>query len=371
MAGLPPQDDEDAGKPKETGWRYWLRVTVTMSLGIGAGLGVEQFGIPLPYMVGTLFITLLLSLSRVRLAVPNALRVPTIGIIAVLLGSKFKPEIVDQLPIWGISFILMIASSVILGLTGYFYARYIARLDIASATFAGIPGGLTMMTLLAPIYGADIRAVGLMHGMRVFLLMFFVPIIAGFLTGTDVGEAARTPPELLPSGWQDWAVLLGSLVFGLWGGKLLKLPLWMMTGPLILSAALHIAGISTAEPPEVFIIPAQLVLGALIGVSFYGVRLSFVGKLMAHGTGLTVILVAMSFALTYAVHLLIGYRLDAMILAYLPGGAPEMALVALALGIDPAFVTTHHIVRILVVVGILPPLLAKLIPKKENQPKHE
>ena len=42
--------------------------------------------------------------------------------------------------------------------------------------------------------------------------------------------------------------------------------------------------------------------------------------------------------------------LPLLVLAFVPGGIAEMSLVALALTDDPAFVATHHIVRIGLVV---------------------
>jgi uncharacterized membrane protein AbrB (regulator of aidB expression) len=43
--------------------------------------------------------------------------------------------------------------------------------------------------------------------------------------------------------------------------------------------------------------------------------------------------------------------------AYAPGGIEAMAAMGLALGYDPAFVATHHLVRILLVIGLLPLLI--------------
>ncbi len=42
-----------------------------------------------------------------------------------------------------------------------------------------------------------------------------------------------------------------------------------------------------------------------------------------------------------------------MLLRQQAGGA-EMTLIALALGVDPAFVSTHHVVRIFLVVVLAP-----------------
>ena len=55
-----------------------------------------------------------------------------------------------------------------------------------------------------------------------------------------------------------------------------------------------------------------------------------------------------------------GSPVAALTLAFAPGGLAEMTLIALALGVDPAFVSTHHVVRIFLVV-ILAPIAFKII----------
>jgi len=42
------------------------------------------------------------------------------------------------------------------------------------------------------------------------------------------------------------------------------------------------------------------------------------------------------------------------VLAYAPGGLAEMSLIALALHADVAFVSSHHVVRILLIVTLAP-----------------
>ena len=51
-----------------------------------------------------------------------------------------------------------------------------------------------------------------------------------------------------------------------------------------------------------------------------------------------------------------------LLLAYAPGGLVEMSLVAVALHIEVAFVASHHIVRLFVVMGGAP--LAFVLVKK-------
>ena len=49
-----------------------------------------------------------------------------------------------------------------------------------------------------------------------------------------------------------------------------------------------------------------------------------------------------------------GINKDAIWLAFAPGGVAEMTLISLALGIDVAFVSTHHLVRVVFMVIVAP-----------------
>jgi uncharacterized membrane protein AbrB (regulator of aidB expression) len=61
-----------------------------------------------------------------------------------------------------------------------------------------------------------------------------------------------------------------------------------------------------------------------------------------------------------ALHPLTGSSLTLLLLAFIPGGLTEMSLIALAMGVDPAFVVTHHSVRVFLVVLIALPAFAWL-----------
>ena len=50
----------------------------------------------------------------------------------------------------------------------------------------------------------------------------------------------------------------------------------------------------------------------------------------------------------------LGRPAEVLVLSFAPGGLAEMALIALILGIDPAFVSAMHVLRIaMVVIGAL------------------
>ena len=61
----------------------------------------------------------------------------------------------------------------------------------------------------------------------------------------------------------------------------------------------------------------------------------------------------------------------ALVLALGPGGIAEMGLVAVAMGIDPLFVATHHVIRIGLVVLMAPPLfrLWRALARVQTEPE--
>ena len=68
-----------------------------------------------------------------------------------------------------------------------------------------------------------------------------------------------------------------------------------------------------------------------------------------------------------ALNAITGIGIRDLILAYSPGGLAEMSLVSLALGGDAAFVSTHHIVRIMLIV-VFAPVVFGLVRRLNGQP---
>ena len=113
-------------------------------------------------------------------------------------------------------------------------------------------------------------------------------------------------------------------------------------------------GLSESAPPRELVAAAQVVLGCGIGARFAGVPVRRVLGLMAATVGSTLVMLAatVAFAVTLATHT--GIHWSRIVLAYAPGGLAEMSLIALSLGIDVAFIATHHVIRIGLIVFAAP-----------------
>jgi uncharacterized membrane protein AbrB (regulator of aidB expression) len=74
-------------------------------------------------------------------------------------------------------------------------------------------------------------------------------------------------------------------------------------------------------------------------------------------------MLAIGVALAAGLHALTGEAVDVLVISFAPGGVTEMALIALSLHANPAFVTLHHIYRIILTVLMLG-VLARFRPSR-------
>jgi hypothetical protein len=313
--------------------------------------------LPLPWLLGAMLTVTAATLGGVRVEIVPSLRFAMLVVIGVLIGSAFDRGMLAQMDRWVWSLAALPLYVVVIAGCTMVYLRRVAGFDRATAYFAAAPGGLSEMILLSDRFGADVRRVSLVHALRVLLLVTAIPFIVD-----QLGLLAPTAPARPAPSLADSAVLLAAGVGGVVLGRLARLPNAVLLGPMVASAAVHVAGWTDSHPPDAVVAFAQIVVGAAVGTRFTGLGLGEVVRTLGHGAVMTALMLALSAAFAVVIHPLAGLALLPLMIAYVPGGVAEMALVALALGIDPAFVTTHHAVRIALVVGLASVLFARVVP---------
>ena len=70
-------------------------------------------------------------------------------------------------------------------------------------------------------------------------------------------------------------------------------------------------------------------------------------------------MISLTILLAAAASAFVDASIPALVLALAPGGLAEMSLIALALGIEAAFVAAHHVIRIALVVLVLPTMFRR------------
>lgn len=334
-----------------------LVLRTVLSLAIG-GLGGWVFAwlrLPLPWMLGAMATTTTVALLGGGVAMPKQLRNLLVTVLGVLLGSAFTPEIVEQARGW-LAAIAALAVYVAVSTTlGFFYFRHVAKLDRITAFFASTPGGLGEMTMVGESLGADARHVSLCHATRVLVVVMAIPLYFRFFMGYVPPEGGVAPMQaaLSPT---DGFILIGCGLIGWWLGRKAKMPAAQLLGPMILSAIVHLTGLTQSRPPSEVVALAQIAIGTSVGARFAGLDLAAVGRTFVAATGWATVLLGLTVGATGLMEVLLGMGRAPTLLVMAPGGLAEMTLIALALGIDVAFVSTLHLLRI-ALIAIFAPLI--------------
>ncbi len=224
-----------------------------------------------------------------------------------------------------------------------------------------MPGGLNEMILLGEAAGGDQRQISIAHTTRIFFVVMVLPFL--FRIFGDLGTTVRTfsGGEAGAIGASDVAILTGCAVVGYFAARFARIPAPHITGPMIFSAAVHLAGFTEASPPAIIVATAQVVLGASVGARFVGLTFRDLGRIVKIGGIATIILLGIAVLFAVVLGALAGFPFTSLILAFSPGGLTEMSLIALALDIDTAFVATHHIARISIIVMVVPLVFRLLV----------
>ena len=343
--------------------------SVTLALGIGTAGGYAAYllQLPLPWMIGAMSATTLAALLGAPIAMAKSLRVVMITVLGVLLGSGFTPEIVAHLTSWIPTLALLFLYVTLAGGLGALYFQRVCRYDGTTAYFSAMPGGLSEMILIGAEMGGDARRIALVHASRLLLVVMLIPFLYNYVHGLAPGDRPPSGPSITELPLHDLLLLTMSAVVGYALARSLRVPAAAVVGPMLVSALIHLLGWTAAKPPIEIVGAAQVAVGAAIGARFSNTEWRLFWSTLLHAAGGTAILMLLAAAFAAGISLVLPLSIDAVLLAFSPGGLAEMSLIAIAIGANTAFVATHHIVRIILIVVLAPPAF-KLLRRWERNP---
>lgn len=346
-----------------------LKTLATVALGTVGGLVAFSVNIPLPWMLGSILIVGIAGIAGVNIGghtvhVPLWLRNTIIPILGVMLGSAFTPAIVAGMASWWITMLALVVYILLATAVAYQFYRRAAGFDPATAYFCSIPGGLVEMSIIGEGSGGDGRTISLVHFCRILFAVLTLPFLMRWLYHIDGGSAYQSISLGIEMELVDIALLATCAVAGYYLGKLARLPGAQISGPLLLSAIAHATGLTSASPPYLLIVAAQIIAGASLASRFAGVSVRAAGRILLASLCGTVLMLCVTLALAFALSTVVDEPFAALILAYAPGGVTEMSLIALSLNVGVAFVTAHHIARIALSLGMMPAIWRHVVSKR-------
>ena len=335
-----------------------LALMVTLGLGSIGGVIAHLLHLPLGYLLGSLLVTGVLAASGRRplgrpILLPPRLRLCFVPVIGVAIGGAFTPEVAGQALGWWPSLLALVLFVPVAHAVGFVIYR-LGGLDRQTALFGAVPGGLIESVQLGEEAGADVALLTVLQFLRLIGTIVAVPLIFWGVTGHAVGSASgvQMVGAEVALGPREVAVLIASGGIGVAVARALRLPGWIITGPILVSSGVHALGWVEGVPPGWLIAVTQIVVGSGLGARFAGAAPAVLrrGAVLAAVNGGVALGLALAFAL--ALPALVDEPVAAVFLAFAPGGLAEMSLIALSLEMSVIYVTAHHVLRIVLAVAM-------------------
>lgn len=334
-----------------------IRILATFTT---AGAGVAAFialDLPLPWLLGPILACLVAALLGAKLQTISTLTTAMRGILGVAVGATFTTALLaSMVGIWP-TLLLIPVMTALIGAIGVPYFQRLWGFDFPTAYYSAMPGGLQDMLIFGEEAGGDVRAMSLVHATRVLFIVATLPFILRAYWDVDLSVPPGAPASSIALSQLGLMVICGLVGWkvaervGLFGASIL--------GPMILAAICALTGLLQHRPPVEAIYAAQFFIGMTVGVKYAGITLREIRIDLTAALGFCVILLVLTVIFAEGIYFLnLAPPLETL-LAFAPGGQAEMAILALIVGADMAFVIAHHVLRILIVI-IGAPLFARI-----------
>lgn len=347
------------------------QLALTLVVCVAGALAASALHLPLAWMVGPLLLTTVVAIGGMQTVIPVRLRDGGNAVLGLLLGCSFSPDVIGHLGQWW---------PTLLGLAGYVTVSVailtvvlvrVARYDLMTALAAAFPGGINEMVRIGHANGGNELILIAYHALRILIVAATIPlyfvITSGYVSGGSASSAAGVVLAL-----RDIVILTLCVVVGVVGGRRLKIgsfkiPAPDLIGPMLVSSAVHIAGLTHASPPLALVLAAQLVVGASMGARFSGVSPKILWEVARIAVPTTALQLGITIAFAALLQYATGLPLTMLVLTYAPGGISEMSLIAQHLNQDTSFVATHHLIRVVAIIVLVPVVFRAVVAVMERR----
>lgn len=319
-----------------------------------AGSALASYmGIPAAPLIGSTIAVTIASLLKFGPRIPDPLRNLSFAVIGGTLGAGVTPDFYQDVLRFPASIAGLAVTMIVIMFVCSLALTRILKQTRETSILSTSPGALSYSLALALERNLDVRTIMVLQSIRLFLITMLMPPLLT-LFGVMNGQPAAAAAVL---GLQASATVLGlSAVAGVLLQRLGIPAAWLIAG-LIVSAAMHGSGLVTGRFAESVTFAGFTIAGAVIGSRFSGISRDELRRLGLAGVAASGLAIFISAASALLMSQITGFSFAQLWIAYAPGGVEGMSAMALSLNLDPVFVATHHIFRIVVLIAALPLLL--------------
>ena len=340
----------------------WPRVVFTLLLALAAALVCVWLRTPIPWMIGPLLATSLVSVLGAPTESWAPFRNTGQWVIGTALGLYFTPAVGALVASLWWAIALGIAWALLLGL-GFgawlrrLHAAHLAHLTpaqlLSTTYFAGAIGGASEMTLIAERQGARTDLVAAAHSLRVLLVTLTIPFALQFWGVTGLDTLTLGARDVQATGLLVLAglTLVGAL-FMQWLGRANP---WFM-GALVVTMVVTLAGVNLSAIPQPLSNAAQLVIGVSLGVRFTPAFVHTAPRWLASVAFASFFMMGICALFGWALSQATGLHPATLLLGTAPGGIAEMAITAKVLQLGVPVVTAFQVCRLVAVLVLAEPV---------------
>jgi uncharacterized protein len=353
------KDDTPAAQKRSDRLRRIGAGALTFVIAVIGAVLARLAHLPLPWLLGALFATAAAGLLGAPIRPIRYGRTVGQVVIGSAIGVQFKVSVILALVSLLHVMVIVAVLSILVGACGALLLKRMTHMDKTTAFFATVPGGVAEMVNIAPRYGAELEPIMLAQTLRVGLIVAVAPFLVTLFAH---GPTSYVAPAVI-MGWPIALVLLAAAALGGAAFASFTFPNAWFMGAIAVGIVFGMLGFAEGRMPDLILIPAQILIGASLGVQF---RREFLTRLviLMLASSIAVLFAATTMALIAAAFAyMLGMPTPTLVLAFAPAGMAEMVLTAKLLGLDGTVVAGFQLVRIIIILLLAQPtyrLFAKL-----------
>ena len=299
-------------------------------------------------------------LGRTRLALPGRAGTAAQAVIGVSIGALVQTDTLRTIGENWLPVLVVTVATLLVSLVAGQLMRLQRGISPVTGAFSMIAGGASGITAMARDLGADEQVVAVLQYLRVLLIVVAMPIVATTVYGAS-GGSGPAPAEDGP-GWPAGLLFtVVCVVVGVFLGRVSRLPVGALLGPLAVAAVLDLTGLSQgATLPGPLEAAGFLAIGLQVGLGFTRASLRLVGRALPLALLLIVGAVVACAGLGAVLAEVTGASPLDGYLATTPGGLYAVLATARGSGADATFVLAVQVLRLFVML-FSAPLLARLL----------
>jgi membrane AbrB-like protein len=327
---------------------------LALAVSAAGGLAAQRLGLPAPFLVGGVIAVAIAAVMGAPVAVPSPLRNAGFLIVGMSVGSAVARDSLAAIGQWPVTMAaLMISLAAIVWVGGWLLGTGFG-FDRNTALLASVPGHTSLVQAVALTGLGAPAPIAVVQSTRLMTLVIAVPLAIDVAVGGALGPIARGAEM----DWPHLARLAALAVAAGWLADGLNMPAGFVIGAMLAATVARLGGLTEGTIPGWLTVPGFVIVAALIGTRFLAIDRAALRGSLAGGMVVTAAAGAISALAALVAGLFVAIPFPEIWVALAPGGFEAMVVMGLALGYDPAFVLTHHAMRLFVLAAALPAMTA-------------